>query len=153
MTELPPRRRRYPLVLGVVFLLYAGAWAYRPVDVKDWALENAIAAVFVLALVVSYRRFPLSNVSYTLIFVFLCLHTIGAHYTYSLVPYDVWAKKLTGTTINEIFGFERAGVTDAGKVQGRFRATGAAPKLLDRLRVSGIQLAANIFEENVPVNL
>jgi pilus assembly protein CpaF len=55
--------------------------------------------------------------------------------------------------LQEIFAFERVGVTDAGKVQGRFRATGATPKLLDRLRVSGIQLPQNIFEEVVPVNL
>jgi pilus assembly protein CpaF len=55
--------------------------------------------------------------------------------------------------LQEIFTFERVGVTDAGKVQGRFRATGAAPKLLDRLRVNGIQLPQNIFEETVPVNL
>jgi len=55
--------------------------------------------------------------------------------------------------LQEIFAFERTGVNDAGKVQGRFRATGAAPKLLDRLRVSGIQLPQNIFEEVVPVNL
>jgi pilus assembly protein CpaF len=55
--------------------------------------------------------------------------------------------------LQEIFTFERVGVTDAGKVQGRFRATGAAPRLLERLRVSGIQLSQNIFEEVVPVNL
>jgi len=108
MSALPSRPHRwYPLVLLVVFLLYAAAWAYHPVDPKDWMLENALAAAFVLALIVSNRRFPFSNVSYTLIFAFLCLHTIGAHYTYSLVPYDAWAKKLTGTTINAIFGFQR----------------------------------------------
>src|SRR3954463_13832283 len=45
--------------------------------------------------------------------------------------------------LQEIFGFERTGVTDAGKVQGRFRATGVTPKILDRLRVSGLQLPAN----------
>jgi len=55
--------------------------------------------------------------------------------------------------MQEIFTFERVGVTDAGKVQGRFRATGAQPRILDRLRVSGIQLAPSIFEETVNVNL
>ena len=55
--------------------------------------------------------------------------------------------------LQEIFTFERVGVTDAGKVQGRFRATGVAPKLLERLRVSGIQLPQNIFEEVAAVNL
>src|SRR6476659_8357275 len=42
--------------------------------------------------------------------------------------------------LQEIFLFERIGVTDAGKVQGRFRATGLVPKSLERLRISGIQL-------------
>src|SRR5690242_14623617 len=55
--------------------------------------------------------------------------------------------------LQEIFGFERVGVTDAGKVKGRFHATGVLPKILERLRVSGINLQPSIFEENVPVNL
>jgi len=55
--------------------------------------------------------------------------------------------------LQEIFTFERIGVTDAGKVQGRFRATGVSPKILERLRVSGIQLPPSIFEEVVDVNL
>ena len=55
--------------------------------------------------------------------------------------------------LQEIFTFERMGVNDAGKVQGRFRATGVAPKILDRFRVSGIQLPERIFEEKVDVNL
>ena len=55
--------------------------------------------------------------------------------------------------LQEIFTFERIGVTDAGKVQGRFRATGAMPKLLERLRISGVTVPPAIFEEVVPVNL
>ena len=55
--------------------------------------------------------------------------------------------------MQEIFTFDRVGVTDAGKVQGRFRATGVSPRILERLRVSGIQVPHNIFEEAVSVNL
>ena len=55
--------------------------------------------------------------------------------------------------LQEIFTFERTGVADSGKVQGRFKATGISPKILERLRVSGIQLPPAIFEETVPVNL
>jgi pilus assembly protein CpaF len=55
--------------------------------------------------------------------------------------------------MQEIFTFDRVGVTDAGKVQGRFRATGVSPRVLERLRVSGIQVPHNIFEEAVSVNL
>ena len=55
--------------------------------------------------------------------------------------------------LQEIFTFERIGVTDAGKVQGRYRAAGQAPRILERLRISGIQLPPGIFEEIVDVNL
>jgi len=55
--------------------------------------------------------------------------------------------------LQEIFTFDRIGVTDTGKVQGRFRATGVTPKLLERLRISGVTLPPAIFEEVVPVNL
>jgi pilus assembly protein CpaF len=55
--------------------------------------------------------------------------------------------------IQEIFTFDRIGVTDSGKVQGRFRATGAQPKLLDRLRIMGIPLDTSVFEESREINL
>jgi pilus assembly protein CpaF len=55
--------------------------------------------------------------------------------------------------LQEVFTFERTGVSDAGKVQGRFKATGVTPKILERLRISGITLPSAIFEEVVPVNL
>jgi putative membrane protein len=98
---------RYPLYLLGIFLLYATGWAIHPIDRHDWMLENALTAIFLVALVISYRRFPLSNVSYTLIFVFLCLHTIGSHYTYALVPYNDWTQKIFGSPLNSWFGFQR----------------------------------------------
>jgi pilus assembly protein CpaF len=49
-------------------------------------------------------------------------------------------------TMQEIFLFEKVGVTQDGKVIGRFRATGVRPKLCDRLRASGIHLPADMFE-------
>jgi pilus assembly protein CpaF len=55
--------------------------------------------------------------------------------------------------LQEVFTFERMGVTDAGKVQGRFRSTGVTPKVLERLRISGINLPMSIFDEVVNVNL
>jgi pilus assembly protein CpaF len=54
--------------------------------------------------------------------------------------------------MQDIFLFERTGVNDAGKVQGRFRGTGVAPRLLERLRVSGLPVNPAIFSETVTVN-
>ncbi|HVH26714.1 MAG TPA: CpaF family protein [Vicinamibacterales bacterium] len=49
-------------------------------------------------------------------------------------------------TMQEIFVFEKAGVTQDGKVIGRFRATGVRPKCCERLRACGINLPADMFE-------
>jgi len=49
-------------------------------------------------------------------------------------------------TMQEIFLFEKMGVTQDGKVIGRFRATGVRPKMCERLRASGIHLPADMFE-------
>jgi len=54
--------------------------------------------------------------------------------------------------VQDIFVFDRTGVNDAGKVQGRFRASGHAPKILERLRVSGISIDPKVFDEVVEVN-
>ena len=64
-------------------------------------------------------------------------------------------KNLIGVvnTERDIFLFERTGVTDAGKVQGRFRSAGVKPPILERLRVSGITVPPAAFTETLDVNL
>src|SRR4029453_88623 len=49
-------------------------------------------------------------------------------------------------TMQEIFLFEKIGVSQDGKVLGRFRATGVRPKCGERLKASGIHLPAKMFE-------
>src|SRR6187200_2620963 len=49
-------------------------------------------------------------------------------------------------SMQEIFVFEKMGVTQDGKVIGRFRATGVRPKCCERLKASGIHLPADMFE-------
>jgi pilus assembly protein CpaF len=55
-------------------------------------------------------------------------------------------------TLQDIFLFEKTGVTEGGRVQGRFRATGIRPKFYDRLKVSGISLGTQLFQTVVEVN-
>ena len=54
-----------------------------------------------------YYRFPLSRISYTLIFLFMVLHQIGAHYTYAEVPYNAWTEAIFGVSLNDAMGWER----------------------------------------------
>ena len=54
--------------------------------------------------------------------------------------------------VRDIFLFDRSGVSEAGKVQGRFRSSGERPKILERLQVHGIELSPSIFDDVVDVN-
>ena len=49
-------------------------------------------------------------------------------------------------TMQEIFLFEKTGISQDGKVLGRFRATGVRPKVCERLRASGITLPTAMFD-------
>ena len=99
--------RRYLLVLAILFGTVWFAFAISPSDRVVWIMENSLVVGLVLLLALTYRTFSLSRVSYTLIFLFLCLHELGAHYTYSKVPYDDWLRSLFGVSANQAFGFER----------------------------------------------
>ncbi len=99
--------RRHMAVLSVLFLALAIPLAIHPHNRGDWLLENVLVLVAAIVFWVIRDRFVFSRLSYTLIFVFLCLHEIGSHYTYALVPYDEWFRALTGRTFNELVGWER----------------------------------------------
>jgi len=49
-------------------------------------------------------------------------------------------------TMQDIFLFERTGLTADGKMTGRFRATGVRPKCAERLATMGIRLPMDMFE-------
>jgi putative membrane protein len=98
---------RLPLVLLILFTIVWLGLAIEPVSREDWLLENLLVFIAVPTLVMTRHRLRLSDASYVGLFVFLVLHSIGAHYTYSLVPYDRWWEALTGNTLNELFGWER----------------------------------------------
>jgi pilus assembly protein CpaF len=55
-------------------------------------------------------------------------------------------------TMQDIFVFERTGLTPDGKVVGRFRATGIRPKCSERLASSGVNLPMDMFEHVKLVN-
>jgi pilus assembly protein CpaF len=55
-------------------------------------------------------------------------------------------------TLQDIFLFEKSGITEAGKVLGRFRATGIRPKFYERLKSCGITLPPQLFQTVVEIN-
>src|SRR5690349_14594095 len=90
-------------LLQILVAWYAIVWvitAIAPLDRHDWFLENLLVFAAVAILIGTYGIFPLSDLSYLLITVFLTLHSIGAHYTYSEVPFGFWLRDTFGFTRN-----------------------------------------------------
>ena len=73
------------------FGVWFGIWAIRPNNWQDFVLEHVLTAALLGFLCATWRAFRLTNLSYLLVFTFMCLHVVGAHYTYALVPYETWA--------------------------------------------------------------
>lgn len=96
--------------IGSLALTFSALWlalAVSPFDRDTWLLENALLILGVVVLWGTRQILPLSTASYSLLFVFFCLHTVGAHFTYSLVPYDEAIKTVSGASLNESLGFNR----------------------------------------------
>src|SRR3954469_270201 len=91
--------KKYHIFLITIFVLVWIWAAINPVFRQDWLLENYLIFVCVPIILIAGYYFRLSNVSYTLITIFMILHVIGSHYTYEHVPF--------GYTLQHWFGSNR----------------------------------------------
>ncbi len=98
---------RLRIVLLAILLALGIALGIHPIDRSDWLLENLLVVLGLAGMWFTRKWLPLTDLSIWLIFVFLVLHEVGSHYTYSLVPYDAWFESLFGRTLNSLFGAER----------------------------------------------
>jgi len=83
--------RQGPVLVMVVWLLLL--WlvtAIEPFNRRDWFLENLLVFFYAGLLLATYPRFRFSVRSYLLFTIFMSLHLVGAHYTYSEVPFGFW---------------------------------------------------------------
>jgi len=92
-------KKDYPKILFIIYLVIWGYLAISPSYRGVWIAENTFTVAFALFLILTYRKFKLSNFSYTLIFIFMILHAIGGHYSYTEVP--------IGDFVRETFGLAR----------------------------------------------
>jgi putative membrane protein len=98
---VPFRYNRLLQVLVGLFLVVFAAVAIDPILPEDFWAENGLVLICVGGLVLTYRRFVFSDLSYLLIFVFLCLHEWGAHTRYAFVPFGEWMKQAFGAVRND----------------------------------------------------
>ncbi|MBU3671089.1 MAG: DUF2238 domain-containing protein [Sinobacteraceae bacterium] len=100
-------RRQQLMFLYGAFAVFWLVLAISPVDRPTWLLENTLVFAGFGLMYGIRRQVPLSMTSHTMVVIFLSLHAVGAHYTYSLVPYDAAFRDLTGDSLNGILGFSR----------------------------------------------
>ncbi|BAV63721.1 DUF2238 domain-containing protein [Sphingobium cloacae] len=101
-----PNRQRWTILL----LLAAVALANVAQPYPDLApLQHGPTVALLLAAPWLLRRWPLSDNALACIALFLLLHTLGARYIYSYVPYDDWSRALFGTDISIALDLHRNG--------------------------------------------
>lgn len=106
-TTIEPVSKRYVTVLVVLFAVFWTVMAIDPKYREDWLVENILVAALGVFLVATRKRVKLSTTAATMLWVFMCMHVLGSHYTYAEVPYDEWWRALTGESLNRALGFER----------------------------------------------
>ncbi len=105
---------------------------YKPFDLPTWAMEVAPVVIVLIVLWTSHKRFPLTPLLYTLIFVHAVVLMLGGHYTYARVPLGDW--------IRDLFSLARNPYDGIGHFAQGFIPAIAARELL--LRHTGLQRGA-----------
>jgi putative membrane protein len=101
-TTSPAQRR----LLGALLILLLLAQIEQPYP-EIALLQHIPTMLLLVAAPALLRRWPLSTPALACIVAFFALHTLGGRYAYSNVPYDAWARALTGTSLSDAFGWNR----------------------------------------------
>ena len=90
----PFKNNRLLQFYSLIFLfLWVGTFINTP-NRANWYTENILTFVFLLALTISYKKFTFSDLSYTMMTIYLLLHIYGAEYTYAENPFGYWLKDI-----------------------------------------------------------
>ncbi len=93
--------RSVSTLLGLT-IFYAVIFLFSALDPSSravWFAEIVPAIGILIAIWAISLRYQFSNTAYVLMFIWLCLHTIGAKYTFADVPFD-WFNNLIGSERN-----------------------------------------------------
>lgn len=93
---------RLPLALGAVLAVVLGATLVTTPEGKlNWLMETGPGLAGMVALAVTYRRFPMSRLVYVGVFVHVLILAYGGFYTYAKAPLGEWMKGAFGFARND----------------------------------------------------
>jgi len=101
--------------------------AIHPKDYFTWFLEVFPALIGLVLIVLTYKKFPLTPLLYTLILIHMIILMVGGHYTYAQVPLFDWIKEALHQSRNN---FDKVGHFMQG-----FEPAILAREILIRLKV------------------
>lgn len=106
--------KNFPIFLLFLYFVLFIVLAINPHDRATWWAENVPVIIAVCILVFWSKSFRFSNFAYFLMWFFLCYHTIGGHWTFELVPFDLGNKMLSYLNLDFLFpdgrnNFDRLG--------------------------------------------
>ena len=129
---------RYKQVIWLVVFFSVFIWsAINPKDVAIWGLEVSPAVIGLILIIWTYKKFPLTELLYSLILIHCVILMIGGHYTYAEVPlFD---------HIKPLFGFERNNYDKIGHFMQGFMPAILAREILIRLEVVNQKSWMNII--------
>ncbi len=101
------RKRSIKLLIALIYWILLIISLIHPVYPDEQLLQHTASLAATLIMLWFIRHPWLSDLSFLLFALFMSLHTLGARWIYTYVPYDSWIVSLTGLNINEVFGWER----------------------------------------------
>ena len=88
----------------ILLLIVLAVWLWSGVGLHDtrltWVLETLPVMMALPVLLFTFRRFPLTNLTYTLIALHAMILMVGGHYSYAKVPLGFWMEEWFGWTRN-----------------------------------------------------
>jgi putative membrane protein len=92
---------KYPVIL-LIILLAVWVWSgIRPHDTRlTWVLETLPVMIALPVMLLTYNRFPLTKLTYTIIAIHAMILMLGGHYSYAKVPLGFWMEDWFGWTRN-----------------------------------------------------
>lgn len=97
-TDSPPRR--LPVLLAGLVSVGLAVSVWQPHDLTTWFLETVWILAGLPLIVLTWRRFPLTNLLCCLLALHALVLMVGGHYTYAQVPLGDWARDMFGLDRN-----------------------------------------------------
>ena len=102
MTLNPIKKLSLLFVVAVFFV----SWI-NPRWPMEQALHSSLTVIGLIWLTWHAKKYPMNNLDFLAICLFISVHCVAARWLYSNVPYDDWCKALFNWSPQLAFGFER----------------------------------------------